>query len=192
MSCPSAILLQMDTTLDDLSTVGSQRDESPGTFRLFHAKLREYASRSGFSTDDSSSGDSLSAVFAESLIRLSKFRELRPNWNSYGAVPVTEDAITAAKDLFASLQSIFQGLTGCCWDDQRCCALAPVATVPLDDGGVGIEWSLPGMEIEISIGPGRKMEYLAVEGSGESRKYTERDAVSKNEVLQLFLRAFAN
>ncbi len=36
------------------------------------------------------------------------------------------------------------------------------------------------------------MEYLAVEGSGESRKYTERDAVSKNEVLQLFLRAFAN
>jgi len=57
---------------------------------------------------------------------LSPLRDLSHNWDSYGAVPITEDALRVAE---------------------------AVAFVPTCDGGVQIELHGGGVDIEIEIGP---------------------------------------
>lgn len=187
----SAIALEMGTASSDFPMDAPKNDGMDYGAGMCWSNQDESCSVSKWAISDSTSGGVLSAVFADSIIRLSEFRHLPSNWDSYGAMPISEEAIAASKDFFAFLQSKLPDLAECLWYEQRY-ALAPVATVPLDDGGVGIEWSLPNMEIEISIGPDRKIECLAVEGTGENRKYFEYDKVSKEEILTLFLKALVS
>jgi len=189
MNCTSAIDLEMGTASSDFPTNTPGFNESP--LRPW-APVTEQGERTmgrEWGADDSTSGGFLSPVFAKSIDLLLKFKELQPNWDSYGAMPISNEAITATKELFAFLQSKLHDLSSSFFQPY---ALEPVATVPLDDGGVGVEWSFPGFEIEVLIGPDCKMEYLAVEGSGEGRKYGESDDASKEEILSLFLKAFSN
>ena len=109
------------------------------------------------------------------LRRLLGFLDLGENWNGYGERPIHESAL---KRVVAVLDVV--------------CPEGPVPdVVPTSDGGVQIEWSIGGHEIEIEVLPiGSAQIYLA-EPSGSEREMAA-DASStmvwgllRNHVAQL-------
>ena len=71
---------------------------------------------------------------------------LPPNWNSYGAQPISPDNVTAAKDL---LRAIVRPET------------PQPSVVPTVSGGVQLEWHTGGIDLEIEIqAPGQLHVWL--------------------------------
>jgi hypothetical protein len=77
---------------------------------------------------------------------LQELLRLPPNWNSYGARPVSPDNVRAAKDL---LRAIVQPET------------PRPSVVPTVGGGVQLEWHTGGIDLEIEIqAPGQYHVWL--------------------------------
>ena len=70
-----------------------------------------------------------------------KLNNLQPNWDSYGGLHPTQEAISVAKGLANALLSLPH--------------VVPVAT-----GGVQLEWHVAGFDIEIEVGPDGSCEAL--------------------------------
>ena len=70
--------------------------------------------------------------------RLEELLNLKPNWNGYGAGPVSPQTADRARSMWAALEGI--GMT-------------PPQLVPLDDGSLQMEWHEGGLDIEIQIMP---------------------------------------
>lgn len=66
---------------------------------------------------------------------LQKLSELGPNWDTYGAKPITEQALKAAMEITGII------------------ANKPPSIVPTVEGGIQLEWHTCGHNIEIEIGP---------------------------------------
>lgn len=82
-------------------------------------------------------------IIAKARAALSAWmRDLKPDWDSYGARRISEDAIAIASEIHAALMSKWQ--------------IVPVAT-----GGVQIELHAAGIDIEIEINPDCTVEVFA-------------------------------
>lgn len=68
---------------------------------------------------------------------IKQFERLKPNWDSYGALPLDDRAVVPALEL------AIEGVKRC---------FAPTA-VPLCTGGLGLRWKCDEAELEIDIGP---------------------------------------
>lgn len=104
------------------------------------------------------------------LARLDSFRNLEPGWDSYGAQPIDPRAIAKAQELLNSL-----------------------TVVPTACGGVQVEASAEGVEIEEEIGPdGRIVEgepaghpwTYCVDALPESRELLEVAWVRRGRILR--------
>jgi hypothetical protein len=85
-------------------------------------------------------------VLAPALSRLSKFVELEPDWDSYGAARISPIAISKAKDILTELSFRNSPATSC--------DLAPYHISPTASGGVQIEWrSANGDALELGVEP---------------------------------------
>ncbi len=97
--------------------------------------------------------------FAGSIQRLESFRDLGADWDSYGGVPISEDAIRMAVRLLNELS--FKSLAP---------DLAPSHVAPVSDGGVLIEWRRPnGRALELWIDSAGNMERLLEDQSVDHR-----------------------
>jgi hypothetical protein len=97
--------------------------------------------------------------------QLRTFEQLPPNWNSYGAEPISRDTVDAAINLLMHVM----GKSGVRPD-----FLAPVAT-----GGIQLEWFGTDAEIDVRVNPRTSFDYLYVEGD----EHVERHNVPLQEVV---------
>jgi hypothetical protein len=113
--------------------------------------------------------------------QLDEFRDLPPDWNSYGAEPIPEDAIEVARDLLGAVALRYS---------DRPDLATPYVVGPIPYGGVQIEWRRPGREIEIEVGPRDYLAYLKIEGYGADRAFSEDEGVSLEDVMELIAWVF--
>lgn len=108
--------------------------------------------------------------------RLKEFAQLKVDWDSYGAEPVSSVALVAAFELLDAVK-------------ERLCRKVreplPQFIAPLADGGLQLEWSGQQGEIEVEIDPSGDLGYVLIEGQETNRKFKEQHQVSLNEVLNL-------
>ncbi len=133
-----------------------------------------YRERSRVCTD-SLSTPKFSPCLADSLSRLIQFRNLKQNWDSYGAGHVSSIAIESAITMLYSIQEeLYSSI-----DDR----IVPMCVAPLDHGGVQMEWSGSRAEIEVEIGPDASLSYLLIRGSGIGRVFEELNQATLEDTL---------
>jgi hypothetical protein len=85
--------------------------------------------------------------------RISDLKKLEHNWDSYGALPVADGAISSIRVLLSNLDI----------DDMPTPHVAP-----LPDGGVGLHWRVGSRDLEIEVEPNGAAHYLQTIVGGES------------------------
>ncbi|MBI2940711.1 MAG: hypothetical protein HYY04_09775 [Chloroflexi bacterium] len=109
------------------------------------------------------------------LEQLEGFANLEPDWDSYGAAPISGKAISTARRLMTVVAEQFGDLLG-----ER---VRPYAVAPVADGGVYVEWRGPGGQLQVQVGPDGNLTYLLVKSVRCRRVFEERSQASSTEVL---------
>jgi len=112
--------------------------------------------------------------------RLVQLSRLEPDWNSYGAEPMSGRAIHAARGLLELMRESLGDLLG-----ER---IRPYAVAPVSDGGIQLEWKGTKEDLEVEVGPQDGLSYLLVEGEAPDRHFVEQDAASSSDVIQVLAR----
>ena len=94
--------------------------------------------------------------FHQALRDFRRLLALDDNWNGYGERAVHEDAVKRAMNVLNVV-----GVDGPRPD-----------IVPTSDGGVQVEWSVDGCEIEVEIPPGGPASVFIAEASGEESEFS--------------------
>jgi len=115
---------------------------------------------------------SLTSIFE----RLKEIAQLKADWDSYGAEPVSSVALVAAFELLDTVREQIS---------RKVREPLPQFIAPLADGGLQLEWSGQQGDIEVEIDPNGDLGYVLIEGQGTNRKFKEQHQVSLNEVLNL-------
>ena len=111
---------------------------------------------------------------ATALRKLDELRNLPEDWDSYGADPISPNAIAKAKSILTSVMIAFGGIIG------NVVQLTDV--IPIADGGVQLEWVGPHAELEIEISPNGNIGLLYISVSEGRRNYEESKDNSLNDV----------
>ena len=114
------------------------------------------------------------------LEQIFEFAELEPNWDSYGAQPISLLAVKKAVQLLSQLAAI--------WPAAVAVSLRPYDVAPLSNGGVQLEWRSSKGSLEVEINPGAGYGYLLSLGQGAERRFEEADHASLTDILHLFPR----
>lgn len=115
--------------------------------------------------------------------RLDEIAQLPDDWDSYGAVRPTTEAVSAAQDL---LTALWAGLVDAV--DQTA---VPWAVAPLADGGVQFEWRRQGGAIEVEIAPHGMLNYLVERDERTVRRSDPHRGAPRAEVLDQLRRVLA-
>ena len=113
----------------------------------------------------------LSPHLGRSLKTLRQLGNSLPNWDSYGALPLTERALGTAGRLLGDIASEMASVAA---RDGM-----PYHIAPLADGGILLEWDTRGSgdELAVDISADGEFGYLQITGTGESRTFDEQDGV---------------
>lgn len=96
---------------------------------------------------------------------LETIRHLEPNWNGYGALPISPDVIDRAAVFLDTVAT-------------------PLMIVPTNDGGVQFEWEVPGVKyLEVECLPDGFGYLLEIPGQA-----VEQDGVTEVEVREVIER----
>jgi hypothetical protein len=119
------------------------------------------------------SGTTLPATTSARLLDLTR---LEADWDSYGALPVSNRAVAAAGTLISRVlaRSGDRGI--------------PHEIMPIADGGVSLEWRYPASELGINACPEGGWSYLLVERDEKGRHFTEGYDLSDDDALALVFR----
>jgi hypothetical protein len=120
----------------------------------------------------SKSNNGLTQVTA--LRKLDELKNLPEDWDSYGADPISPNAIAKAKSIITSVMIAFGGIIG------NVVQLTDV--IPIADGGVQLEWIGPHAELEIEISPNGNIGLLYISVSEDRRNYEESKENSLNDI----------
>jgi hypothetical protein len=116
-------------------------------------------------------------IVQPSLDRLAQLAKLGQNWDSYGGVPPSAQAIDSAHRVIVAAAERFAGEVG---DRAR-----PYAVAPLADGCVQVTWRGSVDELEVEIGPRDSVGYLLIKGRGNEETFEEGEGISTSETLDL-------
>jgi len=120
------------------------------------------------------------AVLRPTLKRLAQLEALEPDWDTYGALPLTSTALTRADAMARKVVDLYCGSLG-----ERA---APFTVMPIADGGVSIEWRGPSANLELDIGPGGELSYLLVTQGEDGRQFDEGTDLPEQQALDLVRR----
>lgn len=117
------------------------------------------------------------AVLKTALARLDELSRLERDWDTYGALPLTQMALQLAEMTMRQVVGSLGAGQG-----ERA---APYTVMPIADGGVSIEWRVSGAHLELDIGPNGDLSYLLVLQDGDGRQFEEGSLVNAQEALDL-------
>jgi hypothetical protein len=109
--------------------------------------------------------------------RLNELAQLGHDWDSYGGLPPTEQAVATAGTLAAEVDDRFEAAAGM--------RTEPYNIAPLADGGIQVEWRGVRDALEAWVSPDGSLGYLLVEDYAGDSRYSEADIVSWEELLGL-------
>ncbi len=107
------------------------------------------------------------------LSLLTEYIGLPPNWDSYGARPITPGAVERARHLLSLLFDTFNK------------AGLPDTVVPIADGGIQFEWSLAGSTLEVEIQSDGALNTLLLD---EGQEAQEHDRVNWHDIRESLAR----
>jgi hypothetical protein len=97
------------------------------------------------------------------LAQLEAMRNLKEDWDSYGAVPIATGAISTARALFDELTYLSAP------------RFTPFNTAPIADGGVQVEWrQVDGKALELWISNSGKIKAL-IDDPSRAQRFEEKD-----------------
>lgn len=114
---------------------------------------------------------------AELQARLDHLGTLAANWDSYGAEPISPDAIALAKSLLCRTIATLQRMGAA--------NLYPFAIAPLSDGGVQLEWRSGRGFAEIEISPSGMLSALVGGDGSSSPTHTEHPNISADDAAAM-------
>lgn len=117
------------------------------------------------------------AVLRPTLKRLAQLEALEPDWDSYGALPLTSIALARADALVRKVVDVYGESVGG--------RAAPYTVMPIADGGVSIEWRGVGADLELDIGPSGGLSYLLITKGDGGRQFDEGSDLPEDQVLDL-------
>ena len=120
------------------------------------------------------------AVLRPTLKRLAQLEALEPDWDTYGALPLTSTALARADALVRKVVELY--------GDARGGRAAPYTVMPIADGGVSVEWRGPSADLELDIGPTGELSYLLVTRGDDGRQFDEGTDLPEQEALDLVRR----
>src|SRR5712692_5249858 len=118
--------------------------------------------------------NSSTSMLITAMRKLDELKNLPEDWDSYGADPISPNAIAKAKSIIISVVKSFSNAIGD--------VVQLTDVIPIADGGVQLEWVGPHAELEIEISPNSNISLLYISGSGDRRKYEESEDNSLNDV----------
>jgi len=118
--------------------------------------------------------NSSTSMLITAMRKLDELKNLPEDWDSYGADPISPNAIAKAKSIIISVVKSFSNAIGD--------VVQLTDVIPIADGGVQLEWVGPHAELEIEISPNGTIGFLYISGSGDRRKYEESEDNSLNDV----------
>ncbi|HEU0074979.1 MAG TPA: hypothetical protein VFS30_13335 [Dehalococcoidia bacterium] len=110
---------------------------------------------------------------SKALDALDEFVELEPDWDSYGASPISEIAIEKARGILNWIAAYALLADG----------PEPVA-VPLADGGVQLEWIGDAEVLEIEVSPEGNFRFFAPATPDDKGPYLARTSPSLIDVVE--------
>ena len=117
------------------------------------------------------------------LERLAELAKLGPNWDSYGAEPISSHAVAVAYQLlFAIYSQVSVPLRS---------HIQPFAA-PLSDGGIQLEWKGKRATLDVQIAPEGTFGYLLTEGEAPNQAYQEEDDVPGPIIISMVADALRN
>ena len=111
------------------------------------------------------------------LRRLAELSQLEEDWDSYGGLPPTPEALRAAKRLLTRILPRNGPVPGRGTD--------PDAVLPFPNGGVQIVWERDAEELQVDVGPTGDLGYLWIRQSGGHRESVEAEPVTDEAILAL-------
>jgi hypothetical protein len=115
------------------------------------------------------------AGLAAACQRLAELAALQADWDSYGADPPTDLAITTARQVLEAVAGRLASAAGA--------TPAPYFIAPVPTGGVQLEWTGPCSEIEVEVGPEGALGYLLVRREGDAETEQVQARVSPAQVV---------
>jgi len=112
----------------------------------------------------------------EPIRQLNSLKDLPRGWDSYGADPIAETSIRGASQLLLDLQNALLEFVGE--------GIRPRDVVPLNDGGVQMEWEGTRGEIEVEIGCDGSLAYLLIAQGKDGRVFSEASQVPLPEIVE--------
>ena len=107
--------------------------------------------------------------------RFEQFKQLPENWDSYGALRISDEAIEKGKSILTLMPAV--GFSG------------EPFVAPSPSGGVQIEWDLPEREVVLEIPPtGDPITYFSVEATANAQQREIEGTISDTEGLLELLR----
>ena len=120
------------------------------------------------------------ALLRTATRKLDELQNLSEDWDSYGANPISQNAIMQAKEIIISIVRLFGFIIG---DVVRLMDVIPVA-----NGGVQLEWVGPHAELEIEVSPNSNISLLYIWGPEDMRNYQELKDISLSTVYKMIPR----
>ena len=111
------------------------------------------------------------------LRRLAELSRLEEDWDSYGGLPPTPEALRAAKRLLTRILPRNGLVPGRGAD--------PGAVLPFPNGGVQIVWERNADELQVDVGPTGDLGYLWIRRAGGERESVEAEPVTDEAILTL-------
>lgn len=109
--------------------------------------------------------------------RLDELSRLEPDWDSYGGLPPSSEALASARALLRVILAPKRNGAGS--------RITPFSIVPIADGGVQLEWRGARADLELNVGPDGALSYLLIERGGDERSFQEGDDLPRAEALRL-------
>ncbi len=113
----------------------------------------------------------------EAFDRLDELSRLPANWDSYGADPISPNALARGREALFALRAEFEEGFGELF--------LPGNIVPIADGGLQLEWDRDGLYLEVEFTADEEIVYLITEEVGSSRKASSGENISIAGVVRL-------
>ena len=120
----------------------------------------------------------LPGYLLRSYQRLAELAALQEDWDSYGALPISEKALDGARRLLSRV----------CRELPSAADASPFALAPLANGGVQIEWRGAHGALELEVDPKGRLSGLLVGDHETGRSYEERSRLSMTVATRLVSR----